>query len=423
MNNKCFPDNFLWGASTSAHQVEGDNFHNNWWKWEQKGLIPASGKACDHYSLYRKDFSIAKALGHNAHRFGIEWSRVQKYPCSWDEEEWQHYRDVTNELIKLDITPVVTLNHFTIPAWIEDRGGWTNDETIQHFTDFTVKALKELGNKVEYWITFNEPHMLAFIGHFYGTWPPYRKDPAEAFLILKNLLKCHVKVYKKMHFTADNTPGLLLPKIGIAKAVTAFQPDSLSVKDISSSENRDFAHNHSFVSSCVKGKICIPGLGSETLEAGNTLDFIGLNYYYRQFIKKARPFPLDPLGESYNNSKRISGKITDMGWEVFPPGIYSLVRSFSQYDIPLLITENGIATTRDSERKDFIEQHLKYLLKAVNENLPLLGYLHWSLLDNYEWAEGYSKKFGLVDVDPLSRKRSVRRSAKYYSSVINNKRI
>jgi beta-glucosidase len=423
-NNKFFPDNFLWGASTSAHQVEGDNFYNDWWQWERRGFTSASGKACDHYSLYKKDFSIAKHLGHNAHRFGIEWSRVQKDPYSWDETEWAHYRDAVDELIRLGITPLLTLNHFTVPVWIEKAGGWANSDTIGLFTNFALKALKELGDKVEYWIIFNEPHMLAFIGYFYGHWPPYRKNPREAFLILKNLLKTHVKTYKKMRETADKISGVLRPKIGIAKAVAYFQPYSLlSLKDIRSSENRDFAHNHAFISSCITGKIQVPGLKTEILEEKNTLDFIGLNYYFRQFIKHGKPFSLAPLGEVATENIKARGKITDMGWEVFPRGIYEVIKNFSKYDIPLLITENGIATTNDADRKEFIKEHLKYLLKAVNKGLPLSGYLHWSLLDNFEWAEGYTKKFGLLSVDFSSYKRTIRKSAEYYSSIIKNRRI
>ena len=425
MKDISFPTNFLWGASTSAHQVEGNNYYNDWWRWEKKGFTPPSGKACDHYSLYKDDFSMAKKLSHNTHRFGIEWSRVQKDPKSWDQKEWEHYKNVINELLKLNIIPIPTLNHFTIPSWIEDIGGWSNNETIELFTNFAIKAMQELGNKIEYWIPFNEPHMLAFIGFFYGNWPPYIKKPNVAFLILKNILKAHVNVYIKMNREAKKNPELIKPKIGIAKAVGAFHPNSiLSLKDIHSTENRDFAHNHSFITSCINGKLCIPGLETEKLETSKTLDFIGLNYYYRQFIKHDKPFYLDPLGETApDNSKKIRGKITDMGWEVYPKGIYDLVRNFSRYNLPIMIAENGIATNNDKYRVEFLQEHLRYLIKALRKGYPLIGYLHWSLLDNFEWSEGYTKKFGLIDIDLITQKRTIRQSAQVFSSIIKNGRI
>jgi len=416
-----FPENFLWGAATSSHQVEGNNCSNDWWKWEQEGKTQSSGAACDHYHRFKDDFLLAKELGHNAHRLSLEWSRLEKEENVWDESEWDHYKTVLDELIKLRITPIVTLNHFTIPLWLTKKGSWLNKESVDIFARFAQKAIKELGGKVQYWITSNEPNILAFLAYYYGEWPPYHKNFSEALTVLKHMIKSHAKSYGLMHECARRNNGILCPKIGIAKAVTAFHPcRTFSVSDRLSVFYRERLHNYGTVSSLINGRLLIPGLRPETLYAKKTIDFIGLNYYFRQFIRR-NFFSKSLLGEVCSLEHHpTAGKTTDMGWEIYPKGLYELVKSFSRYKLPLMITENGIATVDDSLRQTFIEQHLDYLFRAIKEGAPVIGYLHWSLLDNFEWAEGYTKRFGLVHVDYKTQKRTAKKSARYYASIIKN---
>jgi len=420
-----FPENFLWGAATSAYQVEGDNFYNDWWEWETGGNTEPSGKACDHYHRFREDFRLAKELGHNAHRLGLEWSRLEKNQGTWDQAEWDHYKTVVNELVRLGIEPIVTLNHFTVPVWFARKGSWLNDESVPLFSRFAVKAIEELGDQARYWITINEPYILALIAYFQGQWPPCRKSFDDLLTVSKNMLKAHVEAYRGMHEHANGSSGIRTPKIGIAKAVTAFHPCSpYSIRDRLCAHLRSRFHNHSFIASAVKGRVLIPGLFPERLLTKGAMDFIGLNYYTRQFIHYKKPLSENPLGEVCSLEHHSdSGETTDMEWEIYPKGLYELVKSFRRYHVPIFITENGLATDDDTLRQRFIKEHLAQLLKAIKEGAPVMGYLHWSLLDNFEWDKGYSKRFGLVHVDYGTQKRTIRDSARYYASVIETGKV
>jgi len=402
MNNK-FPDGFLWGSATSAYQVDGNSTNSDWWEWEQSGNTEPSGVACDHYNRFREDFALAKELEHNTHRMGLEWSRLEKEENVWDENEWAHCSEVINELIKLEIQPIVTLNHFTIPKWLADKNGWLNDESIDLFVRFAVKAIEKLGNRVEYWIPINEPNILAILAYYYGQWPPCRKNFAEALQVLSNMLKSHIKIYQAMHEYAAKTPGIIKPKVGIAKAVTAFHPCSkFSIKDRICTYNRSKFHNYHFINSS-KG----------------AFDFLGLNYYFRQFIHSEGSIRKNPFGEVCSTDHhKDAGPLTDMGWEIYPRGIYEVIKKFSRYKKPIIISENGLATKNDTVRQRFIKEHLEYILKAINEGAPVFGYLHWSLIDNFEWDSGYSKQFGLIEVDLATQKRTMRKSAQYYADII-----
>ena len=420
-----FPENFLWGAATSSHQVEGDNFFNDWWEWEAGGGTEPSGKACDHYHRFRDDFLMAKELGHNAHRMGLEWSRLEKEEGVWDRSEWDHYKTVVDELIRLGMEPIVTLNHFTIPLWLKNKNGWLNDGSADLFSRFAAKAVEELGKNVRYWITINEPNILAFLAYFLGKWPPRRKNFPEALRVLKNMLKGHVAAYQQMHALASAAPNIKTPEIGVAKAVTAFHPcSSYSPLDRLATYCRSKLHNYSFFDSIVKGRVLIPGLRREKLPVRNAIDFIGLNYYFRQFIHYQRPFLKNPLGEVCSLAHhKNAGDTTDMGWEIYPEGLHEVLKGFSRYRLPIIITENGLATKDDSVRTRYIRSHLAQLLRATGEGSPVIGYLHWSLLDNFEWADGYGKRFGLVGVDYKTQERTIKDSARYYASVIRSGQV
>lgn len=402
MTNK-FPDNFLWGAAMSAHQVEGDNFYNDWWEWEQAGHTEPSGKACDHYHRFKEDFRIAKELQHNAHRLSIEWSRLEKKEGVWDAQEWDHYKEVVDELLRLKIEPIVTLNHFTLPLWLARKGGWKNDDIIRLFSRFAGKAVQELGDRAEYWITINEPLILAFIAYSQGRWPPCARGSDDEIYVIKNMLKAHVAAYQKMHEISKTITGVKALKVGIAKAVTTFHPCSkYSALDRIATFLRQRSWNHSFINSAKK-----------------SLDFIGLNYYFREFVHHKKPIAKNPFGWICSRvHHEDAGRRTTVGWEIYPVGLYEVAKNFSRYKIPIIITENGLSTYDDTLRQEFIKEHLLYLLKAIEEGAPVKGYLHWSLLDNFEWSEGYGPKFGLIEVDYKTQKRTIKPSARYLASII-----
>jgi len=317
------------------------------------------------------------------------------------------------------------LNHFTVPLWFADKGSWLYPGSIDLFTRFAIKCIEELGDKIRYWITINEPNILATLSYIYGQWPPCKKDLSSALIVLKHMTKSHVSAYKNMHELAKKSGNIRSPMIGIAKAVTAFHPCSrVSLGDRLSVSFRDHFHNHSFIRSVIKGRVLIPGLPKEDLMSKDTLDFIGLNYYFRQFIKNKSPLFKRSVGEVCSPEHHPNaGPVTDMGWEIYPEGLYEILKDMNSYHKPMIITENGLATKDDALRCTYIKGHLSQVLKAIQHGFPVKGYLHWSLLDNFEWAEGYSKRFGLIEVDYLSQKRTIHPSAEYYSSVIRSKRI
>lgn len=412
---KSFPDNFLWGSAISSHQVEGDNFHNDWWAWEKAGHTEPSGKACDHYRTYEKDFSLAKELNHNALRLSLEWSRLQNEDGSWRNSEWEHYKKVLDSLILKGIKPILTLNHFTLPNWLAKKGGWLNNGSPDLFIGLAEKSALEFGEKTQLWVTINEPNILAMLAYQKGEWPPCRKNHSEALTVLSNMLKGHCGAYQAIKSLCGNET-----RIGIAKAVTAFHPCRRNnLHDILAAKKCNFFHNHSFILSSILGKNKIPGLRPNDLCEKKCMDFIGINYYFRHFIRGKKLFGKNSFGQICSNSHHPeSGPLTDMGWEVYPRGIYEVMRDLFRYKLPFLVTENGIATENHDMRTDFIKKHLFYVEKAISEGLPVMGYLHWSLLDNFEWAEGFSKKFGLIHVDFKTQKRDIKPSARYYSEII-----
>jgi len=413
-----FPKNFLWGAATSSHQVEGNNFFNDWWDWEQTGRVQPSLEACDHYNRFREDLAIAKGLGHNTHRLSLEWSRLEKNEGFWDENEWDHYKEVVREITRLGMKPMVSLNHFTLPMWLAQKGGWKTSEIIDLFARFAEKAIDELGEEVEYWITINEPLVLAFISYFQGKWPPGEKSFESMLQVIDNMLKAHVEAYIRMKESANTRPTM----IGIAKSVAAFHPCSkYSMLDRMAAFLRSNFQNHAFIRSAVTGRTRFFPYLYDKLDAKNTVDFIGLNYYFREFVHHKHPVIKNPFGYVCSRLHHDdAGKRTTMGWEIYPEGLYEVVKSFCRYKLPIIITENGLSTHDDALRTEYIKQHLTELLRAVKEGAPVTGYLHWSLLDNFEWAEGYTPRFGLVDVNYETQKRTVKDSAKYYAEIIRS---
>ena len=419
MENK-FPGDFLWGASTSAYQVEGGNLNCDWAKWEASSSHEKCARACEHYTRFNEDFLIAKELGHNAHRLGLEWSRIEPSEGVWQNDEWDHYRAVLDSLREKNIEPVLTLHHFTLPLWLSEKGGWLNPDSPAIFARFAGKAALELSGKARYWITINEPSILAILAYFWGQWPPCHKNLDETIIVLGNMLKAHALSYGALKELAGKDV-----MVGVAKAVTSFHPESLfSPTDRIASALRSKFHNYAFISSLINGRIEFGGIKDKKLFAPNTLDFIGLNYYFRQLIRGGKGFLKNPFGNVVSTPPRAGKReITDMGWEVYPEGLYEVTKAFAKYRLPLIITENGIATTDDEKRKNYIRGHLRAVLKAINEGVSVKGYLHWSLLDNFEWDSGYTKKFGLVDVNFNTMERTIRPSARYYSDIIRSETV
>ncbi len=394
-----FPDGFLWGTGTSAHQVEGGNF-NDWSEWEKselriknlelKNLNPEdfiSGRACDHYNLYEKDFDIAKSLGHNAHRFSIEWSRIEPEEGKFNEKEIEHYRNVIKALRIRGIEPFVTLWHWPVPLWLRDKGGCESKKFVNCFDRYTEKIVSSLKNDVKFWITLNEPEIFSGNSYLKGIWPPQKKNIFSYVRVIKNLIKAHKSSYKIIKKIDPNS------RIGVAKNNIYFEAYKDRITNLVLKKFIDWWWNFYFLN-----------------QIKDEQDFIGLNHYFHSRIN---------YGFNNNENKKIS----DMSWELYPEAIYYVLKDLKKYNKPIYITENGLADALDENRKWFIQESLKNIHKAIQEGVDVRGYLYWSLLDNFEWAHGYDPKFGLYSVDRKTFERKARPSAEVYADICKNNRI
>ena len=415
-----FPPGFLWGASTSAHQVEGGNTLNDWWDWESAGRVPErSGEAADHFHRYRDDYDLAQALEHNAHRFSLEWSRIEPEEGRWSEEAIAHYRDVLLALRERGIEPVVTLYHYTMPRWMAAKGGWESPLMEDRFARYVGRVMRDLGPLARWWITLNEPVVQVFKGWIIGQWPPGKTDWKSAFAVLRHMVRAHVRAYHLVH---EHRPDAM---VSIAKHVLALSAcDPKRWRDRLSVRVRSYFFNHLFVDALHTGVLRVPGLFWERLPHGRTLDFIGINYYTRDFVHNTGlDLPGWMGGACRLDNRQHVGKLNGLGWEVYPEGLAQYLREFSRFGLPILVTENGIPAGEDDDRWTFIYLHLWQVARAIADGVNVVGYLHWSLLDNYEWADGYRARFGLVEVDFATQARRIRPSAWKLTHVIRRNEL
>ena len=342
-----FPAGFLWGAATSSHQVEGDCRQNDWWAWEQAGKVAQhSGVACEHYQRFRDDFDLAKQLNHNAHRLSLEWSRIEPEEGRFSPEGLAHYREVLEALRERGIEPVVTLHHYTLPVWLAKRGGWELPGVEQLFARYVGRVLDEFRHLVRWWITLNEPVVHVFKSYVIGQWPPGKQDYGAAFGAVRHMLRAHVLAYHEIH---ARRPDAMVSVAKHALALTSCNPrrllDRVSVKV------RGYVFNDLFLDALHTGALRVPGLFWERLPQARTLDFIGLNYYTRDFVHNTGFHLPGLLGEVCTlEHHRNVGKRNDLGWEVYPEGLGQFLRSYSRFKLPILITENGVPAAQDDDR-------------------------------------------------------------------------
>jgi len=414
-----FPQGFLWGAATSSHQVEGDNQANDWWQWEAAGKVPEQSlEACQHYAKFADDFDLAKSLGHNAHRFSIEWSRVEPRPGYFDQDVIAHYREVLQSLRARGIEPMVTLHHFTNPLWLAEMGGWENEAVRYHFERFAHMMARSFKDLVSYWVTINEPMVLMYYAYVTGTWPPGKQDFGIGLQVQRNFIYAHQRAYLAIH-GAYKKAGVPAPKVGMANYLPQHCPhNAASLLDRLATGIRSYIFEHLTYGALMSGQLWVPGVLREKLPLKKSLDFIGVNYYTREFVKFADWGVPGILGElcSAKEHPEIKGR-NQMGWESYPEGLYKVLMRLKKYRLPILITENGTCTDNDQDRWIFIEQHLQSVARAIKEGVPVEGYFYWSLMDNFEWAEGYRPRFGLVNVDYQTQARTTRSSAQKYKAV------
>lgn len=385
-----FPKGFLWGTASSAHQVEGNNIHSDWWHWEttkkpgQKWPLEPSGIACDFYHRYEEDFDLCQKMHNNAVRLSIEWARLEPEPGKFDRAEFAHYRKVLKAAKKRGLKTFVTLNHFTNPQWFSKRGGWTQWDAPQIFARYTKECVQELDKDIDAFITINEPDGNALQGYVTGKRYPGKKlNLVGALTAIANYHRAHnaaARVIKSL----TNTP------VGIVKNIGWFE----------ARPGKSCFWDRWLARFCL-WLTCDYLIG----KIHKNLDFLGYNHYFTiQFSYGLPSFPAGPRN--------------DMNWVLYPPGLGRMLAYLHKFTLPLYVTEHGLPDGNDTWRKEYIHNSLIGVHEALAQGADVRGYFHWTLTDNFEWNDGYDPKFGLVAIDRKKNlKRTPRPSFFYYAGV------
>ena len=413
-----FPKGFLWGVSTAAHQVEGDNC-NQWSDWELAGRIRSGdkcGKACDWWENAERDFDIARDLGMQALRLSLEWSRIEPEEGRFDPTALKRYRQMLEGLRQRGIEPIVCLHHFTHPRWFERSGAFLRADAPQLFERFTREVAKAVGDLCRFWVTFNEPNVYAACGYVLGEFPPGHKGQLlNALRVNRIQARAHVLAYRAIHELVPEA------KVGWAQHYVVFEPmPGWGNRWIAALLDRLF--NHTFFDLIETGRLGFPFglLNGRDKEVRGCCDFVGLNVYSRFHvafnIRNASTFFANifvpahvPQGDS--GVDRAYG-------EAYPQAISDAVKGAARLGKPLYIMENGVPDAEDQIRPWLIVSVLRELHGLIAQGYDIRGYLHWTLTDNFEWNEGWRLRFGLVALDPETQHRTMRSSAKLFSEIV-----
>ena len=422
-----FPQSFEWCVATSGHQIEGNNKDSDWWEFERRGNTieneDRSTKATDHWNKLEEDTQLLVDLGVKTYRFSLEWAKIEPQPGKWSQKALEHYKKEILLLKKNKIKPFITLSHFSLPHWFAKLGGWASPKAPSFFVRYVKKVFEVLSPlEIESWVTFNEPTWNLISGYVLGAFPPGKKDLKLLPLPFLGIIRSHARAYKALHKMAK-VKGLPI-KVGIVKVLNVFTPlRAWNPLDYYARYLLEKVYNWGLLEALKTGKLKISfptvfNLDTEIQEAKGKLDFLGVNFYTRQFIK----FTFSPPFIK-NVTVAPKERITEMGWEIFPEGIYTMVMKAHKFlpNLPLFITENGIADKTDKKRIPFIKDHLFYIYKLLQQRVPIQGYCYWTLIDNFEWAHGYRPRFGLYELNLKTLKRTPRPSARLYKKIIKNK--
>lgn len=437
-----FPKGFVLGTATASYQVEGAAFDDGRGEsiWDRFARTPGKVKngdngdvACDHYHRMEEDLDLMSSLGVKSYRFSIAWPRVFPEKGKKLVQGLDFYKRLLNGLLEKNILPAATMYHWDLPQWIEDEGGWTVRSTVEHFQEYADLLFQELGDIVPMWITHNEPFCAAYLGYGFGVHAPGRTNWEDAARAAHHILLSHGQTVQRFRELG------LKGQIGITLNPEQVYPATESKEDIAAAARQFAFANGWFMDPLFKGQY--PDLAKEALfdkyvsdwsfvqdgdlkVIATPIDFLGVNYYSAGLVKH------DPENSFLQASRVPTGRPqTDMGWDIYPQGLYDLLHTISREytgSLPLYITENGAAfpdtvvdgEVHDLERIDYVRSHLQAAIDFVQDGGPLRGYYLWSLMDNFEWAEGYSKRFGMVYCDYETLERIPKDSAKWYADVI-----
>jgi beta-glucosidase/6-phospho-beta-glucosidase/beta-galactosidase len=449
-NEVTFPSGFLWGTSTAAFQTEAFDTYTDWEEWADTPGKIANGDdpnvggddSLDHID---DDIALMTTEGHTAYRFSIEWGRL--YPTrdaflfdAPDANAVASYNALITKLVAAHITPMVTLNHYALPSWLDDPSqssspqGWENQETSDDFVTFCERMGARWGASVDYWITVNEPINLVLGGYVQGSFPPgVVFDLDRALAVVRAEATAHARCYDALHAsdTVDADGDGAAALVSYAAHLRTFHPyDPTDPNDIAAAQRVRYVVNDWFLNAVVKGNwdndftdfdgsYTGPNdrVGDPTLKG--RLDFVGVNYYSDTIVSASRGLILPVVNASilFANLPTTRPK-TDFEWDIYPEGFGTVLDEAATYGLPLIVTENGVADRNDVMRGRFIAEHLLELGAANLRGDDVRGYFHWALLDNFEWNSGFCPKFGLHSVDPATATRVPRASATLYSSII-----
>ncbi len=393
-----FPSDFIIGTATSAFQIEGEG--NTEWKGFRGRDGTLLGKAIDHYGRYKEDMEYILYLG-NSYRFSMDWSGLQKNPFSkLDEDVLKHYKYIFETLKKNNKKVCLVLNHFSNPGWFIRKGGWLSKDSVDMYIDYSKKVLDTFHENIDIVNTFNEPNGYAFLMHISPEFPGSRFSLIRWHKTLKNMAEAHNKIYD---FIKEQYPQIL---VGISHAYMYMEP--VSKKNI-------------FQKMIIKFADRIQNEGvHERFTKNGKFDYVGFSYYGRLLIDKTAILANTEKGKKFLDE---NGLKHDDIFEIYPEGVYRNIKFFyEKYKKPILVTENGNSTNDDDLRIESIYGHLFFIMKAINEGIPVIGYFHWSTFDNFELAYGPSRRFGLVSIDfkDPQLKRTIKESGKYFHHIAEN---
>jgi beta-glucosidase len=379
-----FPDGFLWGTATSAHQIEGGNVNNDWWQWEHtegSGVAEVSGDACDSMNRWSEDIDLVVAMGLGAYRFSLEWSRIEPAEGEFSTVALDHYRRICARCLERGLVPVVTFHHFTTPLWLSARGGWEAPDAPDAFARFVTRATAHLGDLIGWACTINEPDVIGVMGYTIGTFPPGVKDDFYRHLAVNETM---VKAHRLAVEALRSGPGRFPVGLTLSMAELVADEGGEALRD---------AAEEVLENSFLRGT------------AGD--DYVGVQCYTRMHFNAEGQAPDDP-----------SIPQTQMGYEFWPQVVeYTVRRTVAYTGLPVVVTENGIGTDNDADRITYISEALGGLRRCVDDGLDVRGYFVWSLMDNFEWAHGYEPKFGLHSVDRTTFERRPKPSALWFGEV------
>ena len=415
-----FPKGFLWGVSTAAHQVEGENNDSQWSDWEAAGHVKSGescGLACDWWKNAERDFDLARDMGLNALRLSVEWSRLEPRAGRWNVQALERYRQMLHGLQQRGIQPMVCLHHFTHPKWFERQGAFLAREAVELFERFTRRIVRELGDLCRHWVTFNEPNVFAALGYVLGDFPPGRKrEIGTSLRVVNAMAKCHAQAYRTIHeLQSDAVVGWAHNYLVFEPANPSFAPDRWVVALLS------HLFNESFLTLIEEGQPAFPFnlVNRNFTNIKGTCDFVGLNVYSRFHVA----FSLKHRSQLFGNvfvppyvPQGDDGVEKPYG-EAYPGAISAAVRRTARLGKPIYILENGVPDAEDRIRPWLLVNAIQELHRLIEGGNDIRGYFHWTLTDNFEWTEGWKLRFGLVALEPSTQERKLRNSGRLYSAI------